>query len=60
MTDNRLLLEGADLIDGTGGPVIKDSMVLIEGSRITYAGQRTARFSDLPAVRRQVWNGVQS
>ena len=54
MTDNRLLLEGADLIDGTGGPVIKDSMVLIEGSRITYAGQRTARFSDLPAVRRQL------
>ena len=47
----RLLLDGAQLIDGTGGPVIGDSMVLIDGSRIVYAGPRTARFDDDAAVR---------
>lgn len=39
-----LLLEGAVLIDGTGGPAIADSMLLIEGNRIAYAGPRTNRF----------------
>ena len=43
---DRLLLDGADLIDGTGAPPVADSMVLIEGSRIVYAGPRTARFDD--------------
>lgn len=52
MKNQRLLLEGAALIDGTGGPVIENSTVLIEGNRITYAGPRTARFDDVPAVRR--------
>lgn len=50
MTD-RLLLHGAQLIDGTGSPPVSDSMVLIEGGRIAYAGPRTARFDDDPADR---------
>jgi hypothetical protein len=51
MQSDRLLLEGADLIDGTGGPVVRDSLVLIEGRRIAYAGPRIARLDDVAAVR---------
>ena len=36
------VLLGADLIDGTGGPVLKDSAVLIDGERITEVGPRAA------------------
>ena len=35
-------LLGADMIDGTGGPVLKDSAVLIDGERITEVGPRAA------------------
>lgn len=48
---NLLLLEGADLIDGTGGPAVSDAMVLIEGNRIRYAGPRTVRFDAMPVRR---------
>ena len=47
----RLLVDGAQLIDGTGSPPVADSMVLIEGERIVYAGERTRRFDDDPATR---------
>ncbi len=33
-------LVGADLIDGTGGPVVKDAVVLMEGERIVQVGER--------------------
>jgi len=36
------VLLGADLIDGTGGPVLKDSAILIDGERITEVGPRAA------------------
>ena len=35
-------LLGADLIDGTGGPILKDSTVLIDGERITEVGPKAA------------------
>ena len=35
-------LLGADIIDGTGGPVLKDSAILIDGERITEVGPRAA------------------
>ena len=35
-------LLGADLIDGTGGPVLKDSAILIDGERIKEVGPRAA------------------
>ncbi|MEC8959359.1 MAG: amidohydrolase family protein, partial [Chloroflexota bacterium] len=35
-------LLGADLIDGTGGPVLKDSAILIDGDRITEVGPKAA------------------
>ena len=39
-------LVGATLIDGTGGPVVEDSTVLIDGQRIVETGPRLA--VDLP------------
>ena len=39
-------LVGANLIDGTGGPVVNDSTVLIDGDRIVAVGPRAA--VDLP------------
>src|SRR3954470_18273200 len=51
MTDTQLLIEDADLIDGTGGAVIHDAMVLIEGERIKYAGPRTGDLESSPAPR---------
>ena len=35
-----IAIVGADLIDGRGGPVIADSLVLIEGDRIAAVGER--------------------
>ena len=35
-------LIGADIIDGTGGPVLKDSAILIDGERIIDVGPRAA------------------
>ena len=35
-------LLGADLIDGSGGPVLKDSAVLIDGDRIVEVGPKAA------------------
>ena len=35
-------LVGANLIDGTGGPVVKDATVLIDGDRIKAVGPRAA------------------
>jgi imidazolonepropionase-like amidohydrolase len=35
-------LVGGTLIDGTGGPAIADAVVLLQGSRITAAGPRSA------------------
>ena len=34
-------IAGATLIDGTGKPAVADSVVIIEGDRITYAGPRS-------------------
>ncbi len=35
-------LVGANLIDGTGGPVVNDATVLIDGERIKAVGPRGA------------------
>jgi hypothetical protein len=43
--EQRLILEGARLIDGSGGTPIEDSMIVIEGNHILYAGGRTDRFN---------------
>jgi enamidase len=51
MSSNLLVLEGAGLIDGSGGPVIEDSMVVLEGNCISYAGPRTDRFAGRPVQR---------
>jgi imidazolonepropionase-like amidohydrolase len=50
MLPNLLVLEGADLIDGSGGPAIQDSMVVLDGNRIRYAGARTNRFEGAPTA----------
>ncbi len=47
-----IVLEGARLIDGGGGPVIEDSTIVLEGNLIAYAGARTPRFDAMPAERR--------
>ena len=46
-----LILEGADLIDGSGAPAVKDSVIAIEHNSIVYAGARTGRCDCRPAVR---------
>ena len=45
-------LVGANLIDGTGGPVVIDATVLIDGDRIVAAGPRPA--IDLPANTEEI------
>ncbi|RAD58975.1 amidohydrolase family protein, partial [Burkholderia multivorans] len=40
--DDRLLLRGATLIDGTGGPPLPDAELEIADGRIVYAGPRRA------------------
>jgi imidazolonepropionase-like amidohydrolase len=54
MEYERLLLEGADLIDGTGAPVVKDALVLIKGAHVEYAGPRTRQADEVPARRLDV------
>src|ERR1043165_4952815 len=39
-TTSVIAIVGATLIDGTGGPVIPDSVVVIRGDRIVAAGKR--------------------
>ncbi|MFL5259472.1 MAG: amidohydrolase family protein [Hyphomicrobiales bacterium] len=51
MDERRLILEGANLIDGSGGAPIRDAMIVIEGNRIRYAGGRTDRFNSGRARR---------
>ena len=36
------VLSGARLIDGTGGPVVDDALVLLDGARIAGVGPRGA------------------
>ena len=43
MSSDLLVLEGADLIDGSGGPAIRNSMVVLDGNCISYAGRQTTR-----------------
>ena len=38
----RVVITGATLIDGNGGPPVANAIVLIEGDRIRYAGARHA------------------
>lgn len=47
-----LILEGGNLIDGIRREERKDSLVIIEGNKIIYAGER----SGAPAIKGQRWN----
>ena len=47
-----LAIEGATLIDGTGAPAVRDSVVLIKGDGIHYAGPR--RPLEIPASARVI------
>ena len=55
MSTNLNILEGATLIDGTGGPVNVEAMVVIDGPIIAYAGPRTAQFENVPAIRQKLF-----
>ena len=51
MSTSGVILEGAQLIDGSGGAVIPDSLIVLEGGQITYSGPKTSRFDAMPAER---------
>ena len=40
-TQVPIVLTGATLIDGTGNPPIKDSVIIIEGNKIKKVGSHT-------------------
>src|SRR5688572_9041415 len=46
-----LVLEGALLIDGTGGPPVGDAVVLVEAGRIRFAGPPNPHLDGSPARR---------
>jgi imidazolonepropionase-like amidohydrolase len=47
-----IALVGATLIDGLGGPVVEDSVIIVRGNKIVSAGTRSA--NDIPAGARVV------
>jgi adenine deaminase len=49
MSENCLIIEGADLIDGSGSLPIKDATIVLEENRIVYAGPKTDRFNTFAA-----------
>jgi len=49
-----LILEGADLVDGSGAPKVIDPRIVIDGATIVYAGPRTTRFEQCRATVWQV------
>jgi imidazolonepropionase-like amidohydrolase len=56
-------ITGATLIDGSGGPAIPDSVVLIDGGRIVAAGPRSAipilsRFATIDAAGKFIVPGI--
>jgi predicted amidohydrolase YtcJ len=51
LQSNRTVVLHGTLIDGTGSPPIRDSLILIEDGVITYAGKREDRFLSKPAFR---------
>ena len=44
-------LIGADIIDGTGGPVLKDSAILIDDERITEVSRMLSGSPDSATAR---------
>ena len=51
MSTGRVILDGAQLIDGSGGEVVPDSQIVIEGGQIIYSGPKTIHFDALQAER---------
>src|SRR4051794_18872605 len=54
MPEATIILEGADLIDGSGGPGIKKAVGGVDGAPLPYAGARTSHFDGRPAFRRNL------
>lgn len=44
---NRIALKGGLLIDGTGAAAVKDSLVLVDNGKITYAGREKQYLRDI-------------
>jgi hypothetical protein len=51
MSQDFLIIDGADLIDGSGALPIKNATIVMEGNRILYAGPKSDRFDTVIAQR---------
>ena len=49
-----ILIQGVELIDGSGAAPVEDALIAIDGGRIVHAGRNSGRFDGVPATRWQL------
>ena len=49
-----VIIQGVELIDGSGAAPVQNALIAVEGGRIAYAGRHSSRFDGVPAMRWQL------